>query len=107
MHVDHIDPNGGDTLENLCLACWNCNTSKHQATTAVDPETDEMVPLFNPRKEKWPEHFGWLEGGIWIQGLTPVGRATVERLKMNRPAIVIARKRWVEGGYHPPVEKGK
>ncbi|MBZ0302907.1 MAG: HNH endonuclease [Anaerolineae bacterium] len=102
LHVDHIHPDDGDVEENLCLACWNCNTSKHQATTAIDPETGESVLLFNPRKDHWPAHFQWLEGGIWIRGLTPVGRATVDRLKMNRPAIVVARKRWVDGGYHPP-----
>lgn len=106
MHVDHIDPNGSDTLENLCLACWNCNTSKQQATSAVDPETQEMTPLYNPRKEQWSEHFQWLDSGIWIRGLTSTGRATIDRLKMNRPTIVIARKRWVEGGYHPPDRLG-
>jgi hypothetical protein len=102
MHVDHIDPNGSDTLDNLCLACWNCNTSKHRAVSAVDPETEQVVPLFNPRRDVWDEHFEWLDTGIWIRGLTATGRATVDRLKMNRPTIVIARKRWVEGGYHPP-----
>jgi hypothetical protein len=47
-------------------------------------------------------HFGWIDGEIHIRGLSPVGRATVIRLKMNRPVMVIARQRWVEGGYHPP-----
>ena len=48
MHVDHIDPGGGDTLDNLCLACAACNLSKGIATTADDPETREFVKLFNP-----------------------------------------------------------
>jgi hypothetical protein len=104
MHVDHIDPHGGDNVYNLCLACWNCNTSKHQATAALDPETQEMVRLFNPRHDEWPEHFEWIDGGIWLRGLTAIGRATIDRLKMNRAVVVIARKRWIEGGYHPPVD---
>ena len=49
MHVDHIDPDGLDTLENLCLACANCNLSKAQATSGPDPLTDASVTLFNPR----------------------------------------------------------
>jgi len=43
MHVDHINPDGNDILENLCLACGNCNLSKAQATAALDPTTQTMV----------------------------------------------------------------
>jgi hypothetical protein len=46
--------------------------------------------------------FEWVEGGTQVHGLSPIGRATVTRLKMNRPAIVVARQRWAAGGYHPP-----
>ena len=49
MHVEHIHPENGDDPENLCLSCPNCNLSKATATTAVDPETGQEVPLFNPR----------------------------------------------------------
>jgi hypothetical protein len=102
MQVDHIDPNGSDLLENLCLSCWNCNNHKHKAMIVTDPDTGDQVPLFNPRSQSWSEHFRWIDNETRIRGLTPVGRATVARLKMNRPAIVAARRRWVESGYHPP-----
>jgi 5-methylcytosine-specific restriction endonuclease McrA len=102
MQVDHIDPEGGDGLENLCLSCWNCNSSKHKATVVTDPETGERVPIFNPRMQVWSEHFLWIDGGIRVRGLSSVGRATITRLKMNRPAMVVARWRWAEVGYHPP-----
>ncbi len=102
MQVDHIDPTGGDGLENLCLACWNCNNHKRQATQVTDPETGQPVALFNPRTQNWSEHFEWVAGATRVRGLTPVGRATVARLNMNRPVVVVARQRWVEGGYHPP-----
>ncbi|MBN1311684.1 MAG: HNH endonuclease [Anaerolineae bacterium] len=102
MQVDHIDPQAGDALDNLCLSCWNCNNHKRQAVLVSDPETGEEVPLFNPRTQMWSEHFEWVGNATYIHGLTPTGRATVSRLKMNRPAIVVARSRWVEGGYHPP-----
>lgn len=48
MHVEHIYPDGRDNLENLCLSCPSCNLSKASATSALDPETDEAIPLFNP-----------------------------------------------------------
>lgn len=102
MQVDHSDPQDGDGLENLCLSCWNCNSSKHKATVVTDTETGEGVPLFNPRTQVWSDHFAWMDSGIRVRGLSPVGRATITRLKMNRPTMVIARQRWAEGGFHPP-----
>ena len=37
-----------------------------------------------------------------IVGITAVGRATVQALKLNRSTLVAARRRWVEVGWHPP-----
>jgi 5-methylcytosine-specific restriction endonuclease McrA len=102
MQVDHINPSGGDDLDNLALACWNCNNHKRQATEALDPETNQTVPLFHPRQQSWADHFLWTNNSIRIVGRTPIGRATIVRLKMNRPTLMQARKRWVEGGHHPP-----
>ncbi|MAU00522.1 MAG: HNH endonuclease [Anaerolineaceae bacterium] len=105
LHIEHIVLDTGDKLENLCLACPNCNVSKAAATTAVDPETNVTVQLFHPRHQSWADHFAWSEDFSEIFGLTPVGRATISRLKMNRPRIVLARQRWVQAGYHPVVQK--
>lgn len=102
MHVEHILPNGGDDLDNLCLSCPNCNLSKSDSTSAIDPETNEIVSLFNPRTEDWAVHFEWLGNGKLINGLTPVGRATIARLRMNREFIISARSRWIRAGVHPP-----
>jgi hypothetical protein len=101
LHVEHINPNGGDHPDNLCLACPNCNLSKAIATSARDPETTKEVPLFNPRLQNWIEHFEWTENYSHIRGLTPIGRATVARLQINRPRIILARQRWVQAGLHP------
>ena len=97
-----MDPMGDDVLDNLCLSCWNGKSSKHTATLVTAPETGARVPLFNPRAQVWSEHFEWIEGGTHVRGLSPRGRATVTRLKMNRPVIIVARQRWAAGGYHPP-----
>jgi hypothetical protein len=51
MHIEHIDPAGGDDPENLCLSCSSCNLSKAKVTTSQDDETGEIVPLFNPRTQ--------------------------------------------------------
>ena len=99
MEIEHIDPNGGDHADNLCLSCGNCNRSKAIATSALDPLTEAVVPLFNPRRDQWSVHFYWAENASRIEGLTATGRATAERFKMNRPRIVNARKRWITAGY--------
>jgi hypothetical protein len=102
MHIEHIDPNGGDGLDNLCLSCSSCNLSKATATKGLDPDINEMIPLFNPRIQIWKEHFEWIENGLRLHGLTSVGRATIARLKINQPRLVRARENWITSGNHPP-----
>jgi hypothetical protein len=62
------------------------------------------VPLFNPRLQRWSDHFEWSADGIQIVGLTMIGRATVIALQMNNPTIVPARRRWAAAGWHPPIK---
>ena len=103
--VDHVLPvaKGGQTeLENLALACFHCNRRKSDLVTAVDPQTDEVVPIFNPRQDKWNEHFVWSADGLTIVALTSVGRATVEQLALNRERIIPIRADDVLVNRHPP-----
>ena len=102
MHVEHIDPKGGNQPDNLCLSCSSCNLSKAKAISATDPLSGAIIPLFNPRTQNWSEHFEWTQDGMRLVGLTPVGRATIIRLKMNIPRIIEARSTWVRAGVHPP-----
>jgi hypothetical protein len=106
LEFEHIIPQvvGGKAIrENLWLACRCCNQFKVDNTHAVDPQTGESVPLFNPRTQRWVQHFAWSSDGIQIIGLTPHGRATVVTLHLNHEAIVETRSFWVEAGWWPPV----
>jgi HNH endonuclease len=83
-HIEHIvakQHGGSSQPENLALACHRCNLHKGPNLTGVDPITGETARLFNPRMDRWVEHFAWR--GVWIEGLTPSGRATVQLLAMN------------------------
>jgi len=103
--IDHIFPRslgGQSTSENLCLACATCNGFKADRSHAPDPESGEPTPLFNPRSQRWSEHFAWDEEGVRVVGRTPCGRATVSALKMNLPLILSARAIWVGARRHPP-----
>lgn len=106
MEIDHIVPiskGGSDEESNLWLACPLCNRHKGNRTTAIDPETGNSVPLFNPRTQNWFEHFTWSKDGLRIMGLTPIGRATVVALHLDDdPDALFVRSFWVEAGWHPP-----
>lgn len=105
LTIDHIVPQakGGQTvLANLCLACWGCNLSKGGRVTAVDSLTQRTVRLFHPVQQQWEQHFQWQDGGLYVVGLTPMGRATVTALQLNRPQLVESRHYWIRAGWHPP-----
>ncbi|HVO71043.1 MAG TPA: HNH endonuclease signature motif containing protein [Aggregatilineaceae bacterium] len=105
LEIDHLTPTahgGTDDEENLWLACRMCNGFKSDHTHGRDPVTGEEIRLFNPRTQRWAEHFAWSEDGTQIVGLTPCGRATVVVLQLNNVIAVMVRREWVAAGWHPP-----
>jgi 5-methylcytosine-specific restriction endonuclease McrA len=109
--VDHVTPRsleGSDEIGNLALACRRCNERRYNFVAGIDPETQEIIPIFNPRRQKWEEHFAWTENGTVIQGVTPTGRATCIRLDLNDTryptddSIRGTRQFWSRTGLHPP-----
>jgi hypothetical protein len=62
--------------------------------TGLDPATGIVSSLFHPRRQRWTRHFRWSEDGLTLEGLTRVGRATIERLALNNERQIEARKRW-------------
>ena len=105
LTVEHLLPRakgGNDADNNLWMSCRLCNEAKGILTDAPDPETGEVVSLFNPRKDLWAEHFAWSENGTQVIGTTAIGRATVTALTLNTEFRVRARALWVEVGWHPP-----
>jgi HNH endonuclease len=84
FHVEHVIASihrRVDEVTNLAWACPRCNLKKGPNLTTVDPETNAMVKVFNPRKLTWSTHFE-IRAGIVI-GRTPCGRGTVRLLGMN------------------------
>lgn len=105
LQLDHIIPiakGGTDDEDNLWLACSLCNSYKGIQTTGVDPLTNAIVSLFNPRQQTWSGHFHWSDDGAQIDGLTPCGRATVIALQLNNVLAVTVRRGWIQAGWHPP-----
>jgi 5-methylcytosine-specific restriction endonuclease McrA len=103
FHVDHVRPrrDGGATvLGNLALACVSCSLRKGARTTGTDPETGGPAEVFNPRTNRWSDHFR-VADDFAIVGLTSVGRASVQLLGMNRPLAVDIRREEAARGRYP------
>ena len=101
--IDHLvaRKHGGQTVaENLALTCLPCNRHKGSDQTAIDPETQTLVPLFNPRVQAWADHFMLVDARI--VGLTPMGRATVSLLRLNLSMRVDIRRLLIEKERYPP-----
>lgn len=104
--VEHIKPRcrGGITrLTNLALSCHGCNGFKHAQMDSPDPITGLPAPLFHPRRHQWAEHFRWSADYSLMVGITPTGRATVQRLQLNREGVVNLRRALRPIGAHPPM----
>jgi hypothetical protein len=93
LHVDHVvalQHRGGDENSNLAATCVQCNSNKGPNLASIDPVTDALTLLFNPRLHQWADHFSI--AGERIMGRTPMGRATVMVLNMNAAAHMERRR---------------
>jgi 5-methylcytosine-specific restriction endonuclease McrA len=92
LHVEHIIPKihgGSDDIDNLALACIDCNLHKGTNLTGIDPETNELTALFHPRRQEWEDHFEWQ--GLYLAGKTATGRTTIRVLNINSEDQVALR----------------
>jgi len=105
LEVEHITPAaaGGTNREsNLWLSCRVCNSYKGAQVSVRDPLSNTDVVLYDPRRQRWQDHFAWSYDGAEIIGLTPTGRATVEALQLNNSLSLIVRRYWAAAGWRPP-----
>ena len=70
-----------------------CNRFKGPNVGSFDPETGKLVPFFNPRNQKWADHFKIKDN--LIVPLTPEARVTVKIFRMNDEDRVTER-RWMK-----------
>ncbi|HKI21249.1 MAG TPA: HNH endonuclease [Isosphaeraceae bacterium] len=101
-HVEHIVAKqhlGSDDLSNLALASIHCNAHKGPNLTGIDSSSGMIVPLFNPRQDRWADHFT-LRGAL-IVGRTPSGRATISVLAMNSRHRLNVRAELISQGLYP------
>lgn len=99
---DHIiaEKHGGETTyENLAWACFDCNRYKGSDIASRDSLAGTLVPLFDPRSNRWEDHFQ--HSGGRIIALTAVGRVTEKLLKLNLTERVEIRRILIEIARYP------
>jgi hypothetical protein len=100
--VDHIlsrKHGGSSSLDNLAFCCIFCNRYKGSDVAAIDARTGEVVRLFNPRLDKWPDHFR-ISGAV-IEPLSSLGEITARLLQFNQAQRVAERALLQAAGYYP------
>jgi hypothetical protein len=100
--IDHIvsRKHGGlSTSENLALACVLCNRYKGTDIASIDSSTGELARLFNPRQDRWIDHFSI--DGATIEPLSGTGRVTASLLRLNATERIAERLLLQELGTYP------
>jgi hypothetical protein len=95
FQIDHViaQKHGGPTVEgNLAWSCYYCNSYKGPNLSGWLVETDQVVRLFHPRKDRWHDHFVW--HGALLVPKTDIGQVTVDVLEMNH-ADAIQLREWL------------
>jgi hypothetical protein len=103
--IEHIIPkikNGTDELDNLAFSCSGCNGHKYDYTDGYDAVIGELAQLYNPRQQLWVSHFVWSIDFTEIIGISPIGRATIDRLYLNRQGVINFRRVLRAMNLHPP-----
>lgn len=99
FEIEHIiaEKHGGQTVrDNLALACPYCNRAKGTDLGSLDPVTRLLTPFYNPRTQRWRDHFS-MEGAD-IVPLTPEGRVTTAILQFNELDRIAERQRLLKAG---------
>ncbi len=96
-HIIAIKHGGHTSADNLALSCERCNS--HKGPNIAGYLEGQHIPLFNPRRDRWTEHFEW--HGPVLVGKTSVGKVTVDVLAINISYRITLRAALIEEGVFP------
>src|SRR5687768_6662190 len=91
-HVIALKHGGATVADNLAYACAFCNRFKGTDIASLSPTTGALCRLFNPRTDRWADHFALDADGCSIRTLTEVGEVTARILGFNSPDRVLERE---------------
>lgn len=102
FQIDHVisqKHGGGSELDNLAFACPHCNAHKGSDLTTFLDSYQDIIAIFNPRKQRWEDQFIGENGQIVAYSRT--GLATVKLLQLNDPDRIIQRSLLQKAGCWP------
>jgi hypothetical protein len=102
--VDHViaEKHGGPTIaDNLAIACAVCNRAKGSDIASIVPGLQAIVRLFNPRADRWAEHFRFDERSLRTEGISDIGAATAALLGFNEVERILERQWLAQIGHLP------
>lgn len=88
-HINSLKHGGSSDLDNLAYACVFCNRHKGTDVGSIS-EGGEFTRFFNPRKDRWADHFQLV--GVTIRPLTAIGEVTARILQMNHVDQLLERE---------------
>ena len=97
-HIISLKHGGSSDRANLAFACALCNRAKGSDVGSIST-TGEFTRFFNPRTDRWSEHF-FLEGAT-IRSLTPIGEVTVRIFGFNESTRLHERGEMIRFGTYP------
>jgi hypothetical protein len=106
--VDHIisEKHGGPTdADNLAYACSACNRAKGSDIGSIVWSTGQFVRFYNPRTDRWSDHFA-LEDVV-IVPRSDIGDVTARVLGLNNAARLAERTALRFVGRYPSPAAGE
>ncbi len=100
FHIEHIISlkHGGKTIStNLAYACPLCNIKKGSDIATFLKNPNILVRFFNPRIDKWGDHFD-IEYTGHIIAKTEIGEATIKIFNYNHIDSIIERAEMLRFG---------
>lgn len=98
-HVIGIKHGGPTQADNLAFACFFCNRLKGSDVGSIYWDTGELIRFFNPRTDRWADHFR--QDGERIEPLTPMGSITARILAFNDGDRLLERRTLIAVGRYP------
>ena len=89
LTIDHFHPRsrgGSDDMDNLVYACHACNEFKGDHW-----EPDTVEHILHPLRDELGRHLAEELHGALV-GLTPTGQFHIDRLRLNRPGLILRRR---------------
>lgn len=101
-HIISLKHGGTNDEDNLAYACAFCNRQKGSDIGSVLLPNREFIRFFDPRRDRWMEHFRLDE--LLITPLTGIGEVTVRILGFNSDDRILERQTLMVVGRYPTAE---